>query len=119
MRDIALANDFNRESGNGLVTTLPGLVAAALGAKKLADAAPLKADIQRGHLLLAAFNALQPGVFALSGWDLVGALPVEEARLPEALLDAGRRYEPLGKSWMLQAHLRFRRRWLGRTQTSR
>jgi trehalose synthase len=93
MRDIALANDFNRESGNGLVTTLPGLVAAALGAKKLADAAPLKADIQRGHLLLAAFNALQPGVFALSGWDLVGALPVEEARLPEALLDAGRRYE--------------------------
>ena len=30
----------------------------------------------RGHLLLAAANALQPGVFGVSSWDLVGALPV-------------------------------------------
>ncbi len=28
--------------------------------------------IRRAHLLLAMFNALQPGVFALSGWDLCG-----------------------------------------------
>jgi len=36
--------------------------------------------IRRAHLLLAMFNALQPGVFALSGWDLCGmlTLPAEE-----------------------------------------
>ena len=28
------------------------------------------------HLLLAKYNAWQPGVFALSGWDLVGAVPL-------------------------------------------
>jgi trehalose synthase len=32
--------------------------------------------IRRAHLLLAMFNAWQPGVFALSGWDLLGMLPV-------------------------------------------
>ena len=36
--------------------------------------------IRRAHLLLAMFNALQPGVFALSGWDLCGmlTLPADE-----------------------------------------
>jgi trehalose synthase len=33
-------------------------------------------EIRRAHLLLAMFNAWQPGVFALSGWDLLGMLPV-------------------------------------------
>ena len=33
-------------------------------------------QIARGHLLLAAANALQPGVFGVSTWDLVGCLPV-------------------------------------------
>ena len=32
------------------------------------------------HLLLAMFNALQPGVFALSGWDLTGMLTVDAGR---------------------------------------
>ena len=32
--------------------------------------------ITRAHLLLAMYNALQPGVFALSGWDLGGILPL-------------------------------------------
>src|SRR5262249_25858491 len=35
-------------------------------------------QIRRGHLLLVMANAMQPGVFCLSGWDLVGALPVPE-----------------------------------------
>jgi trehalose synthase len=40
------------------------------------------AEVQQLHLLAAFFNAMQPGVFALSGWDLVGALPLsaEEVR---------------------------------------
>ena len=39
-----------------------------------------QAQVQRAHLLLAMYNALQPGVFALSGWDLVGALPLPPGR---------------------------------------
>jgi trehalose synthase len=35
-----------------------------------------KSEVQQLHLLAAFFNAMQPGVFALSGWDLVGALPL-------------------------------------------
>ena len=36
--------------------------------------------IRRAHLLLAMFNALQPGVFALSGWDLCGMLTLPRSR---------------------------------------
>ena len=35
--------------------------------------------IRRAHLLLVMFNALQPGVFALSGWDLCGMLTLPQA----------------------------------------
>ena len=31
------------------------------------------------------FNALQPGVFALSGWDLVGALTLERKQVAALL----------------------------------
>ena len=44
-----------------------------------ADRRAGRAD-QDAHLLLAMFNALQPGVFALSGWDLVGALTLDAKR---------------------------------------
>jgi trehalose synthase len=33
------------------------------------------------HLLLAMYNALQPGVFALSGWDLCGMLTLDRAQV--------------------------------------
>ena len=80
---------YNKESPNGLCTTIPGLLASALGCCTLDEAGARSSEIMRGHLLLAAFNALQPGVFALSGWDLVGALPLEEDRIPAILMDAG------------------------------
>ena len=38
-------------------------------------------QIKQAHLLLAMFNALQPGVFALSGWDLVGALTLDRKQV--------------------------------------
>ena len=41
--------------------------------------------IRRAHLLLAMFNALQPGVFALSGWDLCGMLTLPAAEVAELL----------------------------------
>jgi maltose alpha-D-glucosyltransferase/alpha-amylase len=52
-------------------------VAPALGVKDPYSATPEQVrEVARGHLLLAAANALQPGVFGVSSWDLVGALPV-------------------------------------------
>lgn len=74
---------------NGIASTTASVVTAALGLRDL-DALT-EADVERvrrAHLLLAMFNALQPGVFALSGWDLVGALPVPAEQI-ESLLDEG------------------------------
>jgi trehalose synthase len=63
---------------NGVACTTVSLIAAAL---KITDLGMIgdreAAAIQKAHILLVMFNALQPGVFALSGWDLVGALPLD------------------------------------------
>ncbi len=62
---------------NGIACTTASVVAATLGISDLA--AITDADVRRitsAHLLLCMYNAWQPGVFALSGWDLVGALPL-------------------------------------------
>ena len=65
-----------------LYLTCTGLCAEAFGIKDPynIDIEGLK-TIQKGHLLMAFFNAMQPGVFLFSGWDLVGALPLTEAQL--------------------------------------
>jgi trehalose synthase len=69
------------------------MVAAALGIRDLdaLDAAQIAA-IQRGHLLLAMYNALQPGVFALSGWDIVGALTVPASEVAGLMGDGDTRW---------------------------
>lgn len=62
---------------NGVACTTASVIAATLGITDLDAITPEDtALIQKIHLLLAMFNAFQPGVFALSGWDLVGALPL-------------------------------------------
>ena len=78
---------------NGVACTTASMVAAALGIRDLAtlDAAQVAA-IQRGHLLLAMYNALQPGVFALSGWDLVGALTVPASEVAGLMGDGDTRW---------------------------
>ena len=40
------------------------------------------------HLLLVMFNAFQPGVFALSGWDLLGMLTLPPDSVSD-LLNSG------------------------------
>ena len=82
-RLIGPAAPYNLEAANGVSCTTATVVAAALGIRdvsRLTDAQ--RRDIQRAHLLLAMYNAMQPGVFALSGWDLVGALtlPAESVK---------------------------------------
>jgi trehalose synthase len=44
------------------------------------------------HLLLAMFNALQPGVFAMSGWDLAGMMTVDPALVAELIVDGDTRW---------------------------
>jgi trehalose synthase len=75
--EAAPYNHLYRPERDGLATTFAGFVAPALGVKDPYSATPEQVkQISRGHLLLAAANALQPGVFGVSSWDLVGALPV-------------------------------------------
>jgi trehalose synthase len=58
---------------NGIACTTASVITAALGVTDLNAIDDIDL-IRRAHLLLAMFNALQPGVFALSGWDLCGML---------------------------------------------
>ncbi|KAA9106507.1 maltose alpha-D-glucosyltransferase [Microbacterium rhizomatis] len=74
---------------NGIACTTASLIAATQGKASLADIVDDDVPgIRDAHLLLAKYNAWQPGVFALSGWDLTGTLtlPAEEVR---ALIASG------------------------------
>lgn len=62
---------------NGVACTTISVITAALGIRDLEAISQEQQElIKRIHLVLVMFNAYQPGVFALSGWDLVGALPL-------------------------------------------
>lgn len=78
---------------NGVSCTTASIITAALGIRDL-DAIT-DADIQQIqhiHLLLVMFNAMQPGVFALSGWDLVGALPLPADQVQHLMQDGDTRW---------------------------
>jgi trehalose synthase len=71
---------------NGIASTCATIIAAALGFTDISDLDEEQIDqIRRAHLLLAMFNALQPGVFALSGWDLVGMLTLDRRQVAPLL----------------------------------
>lgn len=75
--DRAPHNRLYRPEKDGVATTIAGFVAAALEIRDPYQASRSEREqIRKGHLLLAAANAMQPGVFSLSSWDLVGALPI-------------------------------------------
>ena len=82
--------DYNRVfTQNGIACTSTSLIAATRGLATLDDITEADIpDIRNAHLLLCAYNAWQPGVFALSGWDLVGMLTVPSAQVAD-LLAAG------------------------------
>jgi trehalose synthase len=74
---------------NGIASTTASIIAASLGLSDLGALGDEQvAAIKAAHLLLAKYNAWQPGVFALSGWDLCGVLPLERAAI-ETLLAGG------------------------------
>lgn len=72
---------------NGIACTTATVIAATLGITDLDDVTGAEHldRIRRAHLLLAMFNALQPGVFALSGWDLCGMLTLPSDKVGELL----------------------------------
>ncbi len=98
MRDKAAGsaapyNLLYRPEKDGVATTYAGFVAAALGVRDLEKISPRQRDeIRRGHLLLAFANAMQPGVFSLSAWDLVGALPLPRSEVEERTADGDCRW---------------------------
>ncbi len=62
---------------NGIACTSASVIAASRGHRDLDSLTEDDVEqIKRAHLLMAMFNAWQPGVFALSGWDLLGMLPL-------------------------------------------
>ena len=84
-------------STNGIACTTASVITASLGITDLSEiSAADKERITRAHLLLAMYNAWQPGVFALSGWDLVGALPLERSEVRSLVSDGDTRWVERG-----------------------
>ncbi|WP_194397716.1 maltose alpha-D-glucosyltransferase [Microbacterium atlanticum] len=82
--------DYNRVfTQNGIACTTTSLIAATRGIARLDDITDEDVPaIRDAHLLLCAYNAWQPGVFALSGWDLTGMLTVPAGEVAD-LVAAG------------------------------
>jgi trehalose synthase len=69
---------------NGIACTTATVIAATLGITELDSIDDIE-RIRRAHLLFVMFNALQPGVFALSGWDLCGMLTLPAGDVADLL----------------------------------
>lgn len=92
-RLLAPAAPYNLSAANGVACTTASIAAAALGIKDLQSLTEAqKRDIQRAHLLLVMYNAMQPGIFALSGWDVLGALPLASDSVKALLADGDTRW---------------------------
>ena len=84
------AADYSRVfTQNGIACTTTSVIAATRGIPRLDEITEADVPaIRDAHLLLCAYNAWQPGVFALSGWDLVGMLTVPAGEVAD-LIAAG------------------------------
>lgn len=82
---------------NGIASTTATIIAAALGVPSLEaiddDTVTL---IKQAHLLFAKFNAWQPGVFALSGWDLLGMVTIDPDQIAHLLATGDTRWSHRG-----------------------
>ncbi|MCL6305566.1 maltose alpha-D-glucosyltransferase [Pseudomonas syringae] len=78
---------------NGVSCTTASIITAALGIRDLSTITDADIQqIQHIHLLLVMYNAMQPGVFALSGWDLVGALTLPADQVDHLMQDGDTRW---------------------------
>ena len=51
-----------------------------------------KEEVKKAHLLLTFFNAMQPGIFMISGWDLVGSYPLKTTQVEGLIKDNDNRW---------------------------
>ncbi len=78
---------------NGIASTTATIIAASLGFTSIDNLTDGQIEqIKQAHLLLAMFNAWQPGVFALSGWDLIGALTLDRKEVSWAIDEGDTRW---------------------------
>lgn len=78
---------------NGIACTTASVITAAIGIRDFLNITDDDVrTIQQAHLLLAQFNALQPGVFAISGWDLRGVLTLDAGQIQNLLADGDSRW---------------------------
>lgn len=74
---------------NGIACTTASVITASLGISDLTTISEEDEErIRDVHILLSMYNALQPGVFALSGWDLCGIVTLERSKV-QPLIAAG------------------------------
>src|SRR6266850_694158 len=100
-----LAAPYNLKAANGISCTSVTVAAAALGIRDIGHLTEAqRRDIQRAHLLLALYNAMQPGVFALSGWDLVGALTLPAESVKDLIAEGDTRWINRGAYDLLGTH---------------
>jgi len=92
-RLVAPAAPYNLKASNGVSCTTASLCAATLGIRNLHSmSAEEKEKVKKLHLLLVMYNAFQPGVLALSGWDLTGALTLPGDQVKSLLADGDTRW---------------------------
>ena len=78
---------------NGVACTSVSAIAAILGIKNFDSISSGELEkIKKAHLLLAMFNCLQPGIFALSGWDLTGAFTLRSEQVEDLMHDGDTRW---------------------------
>ena len=98
-------NLLYRPERDGLATTFAGFIAPALGIDDPYHASTEQVKlIERGHLLVAHANAMQPGVFGISSWDLVGALPIPKQAVAERITGGDYRWVNRGGVDLLDAN---------------
>ncbi len=91
-------------SGNTLYTTPAGIAAIAL--KTPDPTAPAREDvgkIERGHMLLMFYKAMQPGVFMPSGQDVVGLMPLNWHKAGASQADWNNRLATMGSFPLLSS----------------
>jgi trehalose synthase len=103
-RDAAPYNKLYRVQQDGVATTFVGFIAPALGINPYSATPEQVSMIRRAHILVAMANAMQPGVFGLSGWDLVGALPIPEELVADRMKDGDFRWVNRGAVDLLGAN---------------
>jgi trehalose synthase len=85
---------YNRAfTTNGIACTTASAISAILGIPD--PDAMSDEDVERVklmHLVLVMYNAFQPGVFALSGWDLTGMLTTDPAQVADLIADGDTRW---------------------------